>query len=95
MINFRKLVGIIPEIDFSDTQDILEFEERLVNCVSQNTKQTNRKHRDKAWWSPKIKQLWDIKQAKQKIYNRHKTLFTATELKKAVSCLKNEIRNSK
>lgn len=95
IIDYKKLEALIPKIDFNDTTNIMEFENRLINIISGHTKVVKRVHKDKPWWTEKIKRLWLIKQEKQKIYNKCKTPYTASELKKTVANLRQEINISK
>lgn len=95
-LQFTKLEKNLPKVNFSSTQNIEQFEEKLQTIIEQHTKTSNAKHTtNKPWWNEKIHRLWTIKNEKQKIYNRNKTLYTATELKKAVATLKLEISTSK
>lgn len=46
-------------------------------------------------WNENIKSLWEIKNQKQRLYNSHKTLYTAIELRKSNNRLKKVIREAK
>lgn len=95
-IQYKKLEKTINKTSFDDTKNIEEFEDKLTRLIEEHTKvRKNTKHKDKPWWNLKLTKLWTIKEEKQKIYNRNKTLYTATELKKAVGILRKEIIKSK
>lgn len=94
-IHYKKLANIIPNLEFDDTNNIEEFEERLENIVSSHTSTIKSTKTNKHWWNDKIKRLWDVKQGKQRVYNANKNTFTATELNNAIKNLRREINYSK
>lgn len=96
-INIPKLTELISNTDFSIANDIESFEEILTNKINECTHifEVKNKHVSKPWWTDRIKNLWIVKQNKQRIYFKNKTLFTAIELKKAIAMLKLEIKKQK
>lgn len=66
--------------------DIESFEEILTDKIAECTHifEVKNKQISKPWWTDKIKNLWLIKQNKQRIYFINKTFFTAMELKKSI-----------
>lgn len=96
IIQFKKLGKTLPTINFDDTNNIEEFENKLENVIKDHTKsQLNDKHVEKQWWNEKVEKLWKIKKEKQKIYNKNRTLYTAQQLKHAMIELRKEIKQSK
>lgn len=95
--NWKIIEKEINKIDSTKIKEICEFENQIMNIINKNTKyiHLNKEKRSKIWWSEKIKRFWDIKENKQKIYNKNRTIYTATELKKAQNKLKIEIKYAK
>lgn len=94
-IKFKKLAEYIQTVEFDDIDNIEELEKQIQNIILNFTVSTNSKHTNKPWWSEKLKKLWIIKQEKQKIYNRNKTIYTAKELKDIIKIFKKEIKINK
>lgn len=69
----------------------------ITNTIKENTVTYKIKNnfKPKPWWNDHIKRMWEIKNQKQKLHNRYKTLYTAIELRKANNHLKSLIRSSK
>lgn len=97
IINFKKTVNCLNELDPSQTKNIENLENYIKRTLTENTQiiPINSKFIPKPWWNEKIKRLWLIKNFKQSMYNRFKNPYMAIELRKANNKLKNEIRKSK
>lgn len=94
-INYNKLTKKLGRTNFDDTENITEFENKLTAIIDRHTVNCDSKKSDKPWWNEKLKRLWIIKREKQRIYNRNRNLFTATELKLAITNFKCEMNTSK
>lgn len=96
-INYTKLESDLAEINSEDIETIEEFQSKVEAVTIKNNFETkpNNKYIPKYWCTNKIRDLWEIKRQKLKLYNRHKTQYTNIELKKYSAKLKLEIKKSK
>lgn len=97
-VNHVKAMDSICSLKAEHTFDIEDYLSELEARVKTATiidKLSALKRTPKPWWNGKIKQLWIIKTAKQRIHNKFKTFYTSIQLKKATAILKNEIRMAK
>uniref|UniRef100_A0A7G3ATE3 Putative rna-directed dna polymerase from transposon bs n=1 Tax=Lutzomyia longipalpis TaxID=7200 RepID=A0A7G3ATE3_LUTLO len=71
-----------------------EIKKIILNNIK-TFKDNNDKYIPKYWWTEEIGRLWKIKKEKFKLYKKHKTDYTAKELRKITARLKLEIKKSK
>lgn len=95
-IQYKKLEREIEMIKLDQIISIEHYEKEIVNKIRKCTVKNNEnnKYVPKYWWNDKIKNYWQIKKEKLKIYNRTKTSYSK-ELKKITKKLKMEIKKSK
>lgn len=96
-INYKKLISDLADFNTDNIDTIEEFQEKIETMTNQNTFETqnDNKYIPKYWWTEKIRDLWEIKRQKLKLYNRYKTQYTKIEFKKYLAKLKLEIKKSK
>lgn len=95
-IQNKKLDKFLDTVNFDDTNNIEDFENKLEDIIKMHTKiKTNTKNTDKPWWNPKIERLWLVKKQKQLVYNKNSNLYTAKELKNSIKSFREEIKLSK
>lgn len=96
-INYKKLELDLETLNISGVDTIEEFQSLLEETLNHNTTEIRQdsKYIPKYWWTDKIRNLWEIKRQKLKLYNKYKTLYTKIELKKSMTKLKVEIKKSK
>lgn len=95
IINWEEVEKNIQSSDLQNTESIMEFQNKISEIISKNTKSIKAKTLPKPWWNDTIRRLWLIKNYKQIIYNHNKNDFTAIELRKSVCKLKMAIKKSK
>lgn len=95
--NKAKTIEQLQNENFNSIKNFSELHKTLTQTISNNSKSVviNEKFNPKLWWNENIKSLWEIKNHKQRLYNSHKTLYTAIELRKSNNRLKNVIREAK
>lgn len=96
-VDRKKLETLIQEIQPSKTKNIEELENLLSEKIAEATytSKTTKRTFGKHWWNDEIARLWQVKRGKEKAYNKFKNLYTAIELKKATTKLRDTIRNEK
>lgn len=95
--NQTKTINTLKETNIDQISKIEELTELIQDTIQNNSRiiPNNSKWRPKHWWSKEIEKFWHIKNQKQTLYNKHKTMYTAIELRKSNNKLKNLIREAK